>query len=727
MKRGITKRVFLLVIAVLSILLAPVVALAEGQENVRDDAVFEEAYYLGGYEDIVNTGLDTGYAEDNALEENDPHFGWQLGRFSIKGHTRIARDDSSDLVVLKSADGSLALRFECLQDDIDQLNGNSELSVAVDSNGFDQRLGVERTNFGRGTMILKHTDFQNSSASPVVCSDYLSASANEAVTIDEEGDYDVVFDYELLDHSKLLFDTVSNPFAPAYTNYRMSFHFKVRNDDCMVYPFDLETGEELINGSYSAAGFRIDTARSPYLDINIEHDVLHGASGDLVSDPRSNAAASDGASYTDEGVYTITGKNLNTGLEISKTIYVGDNALLKSYAATGLSLDALKEKVADGAIIADDGMVFDKGEGNWLNQDFLDYLGGQVYDDVVDAVDKSVFIENVQVGYLSKEYLSTLAGNSKENVYFGLTLDEIDDALEEDRYVFSPDESGSISVRSFKPYDDSCERIAKNVAIGGGVILVCVVATTVTGGTAAPTVASVVACSAADGAASFSLMSGAIGGVSAGIIKGYETGDMNEALKAAALQGSEDFKLGAISGALLAGGGSAVGMASKGVALKGANLATGFSVKEAAVVQQAARLKGLNWTKNTVKEFSSVEEANIYLEADLKELTINGKRALISKKINWKHKDSNGMTNVERLNSQKPPVDENNVSFQVHHIGQKNDSLLAVLSKEEHVGAGNSAILHPKATSDVEHGAEFFKEKRELFGGIAEAHSKGKI
>jgi hypothetical protein len=44
-----------------------------------------------------------------------------------------------------------------------------------------------------------------------------------------------------------------------------------------------------------------------------------------------------------------------------------------------------------------------------------------------------------------------------------------------------------------------------------------------------------------------------IGGVSAGVIEGYKTKDFDSALKAAALGGSEGFKWGAISGAIVGG------------------------------------------------------------------------------------------------------------------------------------------------------------------------------
>ena len=67
-----------LVMAILFVIpmvwLVPVSALAEGS------AAEEQKYYLGS---AVNAGTDTGYSESNDIKENDPHFGWELGRFYI--------------------------------------------------------------------------------------------------------------------------------------------------------------------------------------------------------------------------------------------------------------------------------------------------------------------------------------------------------------------------------------------------------------------------------------------------------------------------------------------------------------------------------------------------------------------------------------------------------------------------------------------------------------------
>lgn len=103
--------------------------------------------------------------------------------------------------------------------------------------------------------------------------------------------------------------------------------------------------------------------------------------------------------------------------------------------------------------------------------------------------------------------------------------------------------------------DASTEEIIKNVAIGTGVILVCVTVSYFTAGASTPTAVNLIFTAAAKTGTTLALSSATISGVSAGVVRGIETGDMNEALEAAAVSGSEGFKWGAITG-VIAGGGS---------------------------------------------------------------------------------------------------------------------------------------------------------------------------
>ena len=96
----------------------------------------------------------------------------------------------------------------------------------------------------------------------------------------------------------------------------------------------------------------------------------------------------------------------------------------------------------------------------------------------------NVKVESVEAIYYSKEYLEEMLYNSKSNIYFGYTLEELNQQFKGQRYVFQLSESGETEVVPFEDYDDSFERIIKNIATGSGVILVCATISIATGGTA---------------------------------------------------------------------------------------------------------------------------------------------------------------------------------------------------------------------------------------------------
>lgn len=285
-------------------------------------------------EAAVNTGTDTGFTKSDAIGVNDVHFGWRLGRFMMSGFTRVSDDASGNPVFIKTLGDKVTLWFE-LEQDIARLNNNEDLLINEDSNGYDEYFGIPRTNFGRGTMITRHRDYQNSLSDPVIYTDFLAAKesygANTKVEFFEEGDYEVTLNYEI--SSKTM--AVMNK----YDNYRIRFSFSVRNGNVMVFPFDVVTGAELSNSAMTENGFYLDLAKSRYLDINIKRSVLtEGASG-ITEDQRFNRPAKDGDRYTQEGIYTITVYNRYTGEQTEKQIFVGTDALLKEYVANGFKLD----------------------------------------------------------------------------------------------------------------------------------------------------------------------------------------------------------------------------------------------------------------------------------------------------------------------------------------------------------------------------------------------------
>lgn len=313
----------------------------------------ENKHYLGS---LTNAGKDTGYSEDNKITEDDPHFGWSLGDFYIDGYTRYMEKDGTP-VFLKTVGDTVTLWFE-LKQDIAKLNGDDMLSINGDEDGYDEYFGIEKTDFGRGTLIIRHTDYQNHTADPIIYTDYLAATATQGAAVEvklcEEGDYEVALNYEIRKNNLDIFGW--NPF-PSYYNYRISFRFSVRNGNCMVYPFDVTTGAELTNSSITENGFYLDLANSRYLNIDIKKEVRKEGAEGLTEDVRFNKPAKDGEKYTDEGIYTITVSNVYTNQTTTKVIYVGTDDVLKAHVVTGLSISDIEYQLALGATVAENGTL----------------------------------------------------------------------------------------------------------------------------------------------------------------------------------------------------------------------------------------------------------------------------------------------------------------------------------------------------------------------------------
>lgn len=183
----------------------------------------------------------------------------------------------------------------------------------------------------------------------------------------------------------------------------------------------------------------------------------------------------------------------------------------------------------------------------------LQYVEDTVYATLAAQLpNEDYVIENVKAAYVSKEYLEELSYNSQANIFFGYTLAELNAQFQGTRYVFTLGKNGETEVKPLEKFDDTYEKMLKNVTIGTGVILICVTVSAITGG-AGLTPVSMVFASSAETATTFALSSGLIGSVSTGVVEGIRTKDFSAALKAGTLAGSEGFKWGAISGALIGG------------------------------------------------------------------------------------------------------------------------------------------------------------------------------
>lgn len=315
-----------------------------GSENTEES---RENYKLGSKVRVAD--FDT-YAGEKSIGKADPHYGWDLGDFFVSGYTDKIENANGNTVFLKNVGDKVTLWFR-LNQDINKLNGNDKLSITADREGSDQYFETPTMDFGRGVLIFRYTDYKNEKAEPTIYTNYLesntSLGSDTKVSIFEEGDYEVALDYEITD----------NRLIDKKGHYRIFFNFSVRNGNCMVYPFDLETGSELTNKAVTENGFYLDLAKSRYLKVHLKRETLKEGADGLVEDTRFNGPARDGAKYTDEGIYTITVSNQYTGQSTAKKIYVGSNKVLKSHMTTGLDISEINKLVDEGAEISDDGNI----------------------------------------------------------------------------------------------------------------------------------------------------------------------------------------------------------------------------------------------------------------------------------------------------------------------------------------------------------------------------------
>lgn len=345
--------------------------------------------------------------------------------------------------------------------------------------------------------------------------------------------------------------------------------------------------------------------------------------------------------------------------------------------------------------------------------ELLQYVKDMVYTDVVEGLSsEKYFVENVDTVYISKEYLDELSYNSQENVYFGYTLSDITSEWSDTKYIFTVDENGQTTVQAFEEYDDTYDKAIRNVAIGTGVILVCVTVSVVTGGVGtAPAISMIFAASAKTGAA-MALSSGVIGGAATAITCGIEGKSLDDTLKETTLSASEGFMWGAIGGAIAGGAGEVI-------ALNGATL-NGLTINEAAQIQKESK-----YPLNLIKNMHSMEEYEVYKNAGVKSIMVNGENMLIRKDLDITSVvDDMGRTNLKRMQKGVPALDKDGYAYELHHIGQRNDSPLAILTRKEHK---NAALHWNKNTDNPSSQSGWNSQKKKFWETIAKMIKDGEI
>ncbi len=358
-KNQLTLNMLLVFLVFFLYVIFPIHLVADKNENILNE------YEIGN---LSYVGEDTGFFEEESIEKDNIHFNWDLGHFSVKGYTRVITDQKNP-IFLKTVGDTVALNFR-LEQDIDKLNNDESLLIADDERGYDNVLYKDETRFGRGALIIRKTDaYTNKKNQAQLYIDYLPAlkvGADTQVEVCEEGDYDVALDY-CVRNKKVNVPFTDKTIYSAYNDYKIAFSFSVRNGNCMVFPFDVKTGEELTNKTITENGFYLDLAKSRYLEINIKKEMLYEGENGLTEDIRFNKPATDGEQYTDEGVYTIKVFNPYTHEETIKRIYVGSDNILKAYMVTGKSISDIRLQVENGAVIDDEGNISNTEENDSHN------------------------------------------------------------------------------------------------------------------------------------------------------------------------------------------------------------------------------------------------------------------------------------------------------------------------------------------------------------------------
>lgn len=276
-----------------------------------------------------DTGVDKDYSGRKDKKEG-MHKGWTLGRFFISGFTRKENADTDCPVFYKSLGDEVTLRF-LLEQDIDRLNGEKDLSISDDTADFDEALMKDdfdkKQKFGRGTLLIRHTNSQNKSILSPLYTNYLLAKgttgANTKVILYEEGKYEVALDYEVM--KKV-------PVKNSFGNYSIRLKFEIRNGDMAVHFFDTGSKRELLDRDVTKDGFRISAISSNALEISVKYYTIRTeASGYTASNENYERTAKDGNEYKDRGIYVITVTDPRTHEHMQKTLFVGDAELRSQY------------------------------------------------------------------------------------------------------------------------------------------------------------------------------------------------------------------------------------------------------------------------------------------------------------------------------------------------------------------------------------------------------------
>lgn len=136
--------------------------------------------------------------------------------------------------------------------------------------------------------------------------------------------------------------------------------------------------------------------------------------------------------------------------------------------------------------------------------------------------------------------------------------------------------------------------------------------------------------------------------------------------------------------------------------------------------ESKAELKEQGYSESVIDSIGSEEEKNIYENSGVTPKEVNERDALVKNDIDLTKEDDFGRTNLERMKQGLAPLDKDGNPIELHHVGQKMDSPLAELTRDEHRGKGNDTILHNKQKESEINREDFAKERAEHWKARAE-------
>lgn len=229
-------------------------------------------------------------------------------------------------------------------------------------------------------------------------------------------------------------------------------------------------------------------------------------------------------------------------------------------------------------------------------------------------------------------------------------------------------------------------------AIGTVVIVVEVVLYTYGG----PAVSAIALCSL-KGSTSMAVSGALAGGVASIFYPAIEDDDFDTIIAKSIDSVSGGYMVGAIIGGTIGG-------VSEYNKLKSQTI-NGLKLNDVARIS-----KETGWPSSLIKEFQSVDQYEICRNSRLQYVDVGGRGLLIPPEINLNFTDEFGRTNLQRMQSGLAALDKSGKSYELHHLGQRMDSPLAVLSQAQHRGKLNYSIWH-ETSKDYNS-----KIDREIFG-----------